>query len=50
MPRLINSKNGVVVNVDDETAARLGSDFAPEVQEVPAEPKRSAGRPKKSEH
>ena len=42
MPRLRN-KAGVVVNVDDATAARLGSDWQPadEGDEKKAAPKRS---------
>jgi hypothetical protein len=30
MPRLRNTQSGVVVNVDDDTAARLGSEWEAE--------------------
>jgi hypothetical protein len=47
MPRLTNSATNVVVNVSDETAARLGSEW---VADGDAPAKRGApGRPKKAE-
>lgn len=54
MVRLRNSANGVVVNVDDATASRLGAAFVSteagaELPPVEAKPKRAVGRPKKSE-
>lgn len=42
MPRLRNVRSGVVVSVDDDTAARLGSAYEP-VEGKPA-PKRAAKR------
>lgn len=39
MPRLKNKSNGVIVNVDDLTAARLGSGW--EDADKPAAPKKS---------
>jgi hypothetical protein len=44
MPRLTNV-GGITVSVSDETAALLGSEWV----SADAEPKRSPGRPKKSE-
>ena len=44
MPRLRNT-DGVVVSVSDETVALLGSEWVP----ADGEPKRSPGRPKKSD-
>lgn len=44
MPRLKNTE-GVTVSVSDETAALLGSEWV----SADAEPKRSPGRPKKSD-
>jgi len=46
MPRLRN-EFGSVVNVDDVTAARLGQGWVP--ADKTDEPKRSPGRPKKSD-
>lgn len=41
MPRLRNTTTGVVVNVDKDTADRLGSGWVP-VEEKASEPKRAA--------
>jgi len=43
MPRLTNKATGVVVNVDEATAARLGADWATEGEST----KRKPGRPRK---
>lgn len=45
MPRLRNSDSGVVVNVDDVTAAQLEGNWEP--ADKKAEPERKPGRPKK---
>lgn len=42
MPRLINTRTRVVVNVSDDTAARLGDEWTPADQPKPA--KRSSKR------
>jgi len=44
MPRLRNAATGVVVNVSDETAAALGTDYKPVEDEKKAPAKRSASR------
>ncbi|WP_442892420.1 DUF7302 family protein [Curtobacterium sp. USHLN213] len=44
MPEFTHEVTGVAVSVSDETATRLGSEWKPKEQ-----PKRSPGRPKKSE-
>jgi hypothetical protein len=52
MTRFVNTKNGVVVDVDDDTASRLAADYVAEADHVaPVEPVVVApvkrGRPKK---
>lgn len=37
MPRLVNAATGVIVNVDEKTAAQLNKDWAP----VKVKPKRA---------
>lgn len=52
MPRLRNSANGAVVNVDPVTAERLGSawvDTSSADEAAEEKPKRRPGRPSKSE-
>ena len=44
MPRLVNSETGVTVNVDDDTAARLGSEWKP-VEGKAAPAKKAAAKP-----
>lgn len=39
MPRLRNRSSGVVVNVSDDTAARLGPEWAPEPRGTKPEPR-----------
>lgn len=46
MPRFTNSVTGVVVNVDEATAAQLGSDWAPAVGK--AEPQKPDAKPKRT--
>jgi len=36
MPRLRDTRTGVVVNVDDDTASRLGTAYEPVVEKAPA--------------
>ena len=48
MPRLINSETGVVVNVDDDTAARLNAEWKQEARKAPAK-KAAASKSSKSE-
>lgn len=47
MPRLRNVNSGVVVSVDDETAARLDAEWVPAEEAGTAPTKRA--RPKKTE-
>ena len=44
MPRLRNVQTGAVVSCSDETAARLGSEWAPVEQEAKATPRKRAPR------
>lgn len=44
MPRLRNDKTGVVVNVDDATAGRLGGDWSP-VEQSKQATKKTASKP-----
>lgn len=48
MPRLRNTETGVVVNVDDATASRLGREWAPVVEEKAEKPAPRRRAPKKS--
>ena len=49
MPRLRNSLTGVVVNVDDETAGRLNSEWEPAESGSEEKPKRAPRKSSKSE-
>lgn len=48
MPRLTNSATGVVVNVDDATAARLGAEWAAAEKSKPKAPPKKAAASKSS--